>query len=359
MKKLLVVLLAMLLMAGCGSTTDEGEDPEEGKETIKVALLVGFLGDMSFNDSAARGVNQAAEEFDDVDVKIIEFGNTEDRFEPTLLDTADAGYDMIMVATTLQEYVEIHAKDFPDTAFVIFDTSVDYSKGGLDNVYSILYKANEASFLGGYIAAATSDTGVVGFLGGTDLPIISDFLVGYIQGAQEANPDIKVVSSYVGNWTDAAKGKDLSNTMFDQNASIVFGVAGGGGVGAMEAAVARDKLVLGVDSDQAMIFKDQGKEDFASVIVSSVLKNVDFSLYRAIDLYRQDKLPLGTTDTLGIEEGGVGLADNEYYQKLVSEEIRNKISELEEKVTDGDIVVDTAYGKTTDEINALKDSVKP
>lgn len=359
MKKLLVLLLAMLLMAGCGSGTDGDKDPETGDEKIKVALLVGFLGDMSFNDSAARGVNQAAEEFDDVEVNIIEFGDVADRFEPTLLDAADAGYDIIMVATTLQEYVEIHAKDFPDTTFVIFDTEVDFTKGDLDNVYAILYKANEASYLGGYVAAALSDTGTIGFLGGTDLPIISDFFVGYVQGAQEFNPDIKVASAYVGNWTDAAKGKELSFSMFDQGASLIFGVAGGGGVGAIEAGEERGKLVLGVDSDQAMIYKNQGNEEFASVIVSSVLKNVDYSLYRTIDLYRQDKLPVGTTDVLGIKEGGVGLADNEYYQKLVSEEIRTKVAELEEQVTNGEIVIDTAYGKTSDEINKLRDSVRP
>ncbi len=363
MKKVLALIFALVLLVGCTTTGDNGDGNGDGSgngdETIRVALLVGFLGDMSFNDSAARGVNQAAQDFDNVDVNIIEFGDVADRYEPTLLDAADSGYDIIMVATTLQEYVETHAADFPDTTFVIFDTEVDFSQGGLDNVYAILYKANEASFLGGYVAAATSETGVIGFLGGTDQPIISDFLVGYIQGAQLANPDVKVATGYVGNWTDSARGKELSFAMYDQGASMIFNVAGGGGVGLIEAGAERGRLVLGVDSDQAMIYKEAGNEAFASVIASSVLKNVDYSLYRAIELYRDGTLAIGTTDVLGIKEGGVGLADNEYYQSLVDQEIRDFVAELEEQVTNGEIVVDTAYGKSSDEINQLRESVRP
>lgn len=358
MKKILVVLLAIMMLVGCSTGTDKPKD-EDKDQPLKVALLVGSLGDMSFNDSAAAGVNKAKAELKNVEVKIIEYGTAADKFEATFVDTADAGYDMILSGSTMQEYVQKYAPEYKDSTFVIFDSQVDYTKGDLSNVYSIVYKANEASFLGGYLAAATSDTGVIGFLGGTDQPIISDFLVGFIQGAKEANPNIKVATSYVGSWSDSAKGKELSFAMYNQNASLVFNVAGGSGVGAIEAGVERKKAVLGVDSDQAMKYKGLGNESYASVIVSSVLKNVGDSLYRAIDLKLKGELKVGATETLGIKEGGVGLADNEYYQNAVSAEIRAKIAELEGKVTGGQIVVDTAYGMTTDQVNTIRESVKP
>lgn len=357
MKKLALVLLALILLAACGTAAPE-EEPEA--KVFKVALLVGELGDLSFNDSAARGVRQADEEFEDVVVDIVEYGVAVDKFESTLLDTADKGYDMIFTSSTLQEYVEAHAASFPDTVFGVFDTAIDFEKGGLDNVYGIIYKANEASFLGGFLAAKLSQTGVISFLGGMDIPVISDFLVGYIQGAQLANPDVKVAITYAGSWSDSAKGKELALTMFNnQNADVIFNVAGGTGIGGIEASVETGKWSLGVDSDQAMIYDAAGKTDFANAIVSSVLKNVDYSLYRAISLHREGKLAVGTNETLGIIEGGVGLADNKYFQANVSEEIRNEIKALEEKVTAGEIEVMSAYGKTTEEITAIRDAVKP
>lgn len=145
----------------------------------------------------------------------------------------------------------------------------------------------------------------------------------------------------------------------NQKADVIFNVAGGTGIGGIEASVETGKWSLGVDSDQAMIYDAAGKTDFANAIVSSVLKNVDYSLYRAISLHREGKLAVGTNETLGIVEGGVGLADNKYFQANVSEEIRNEIKALEEKVTAGEIEVISAYGKTTEEITAIRDAVKP
>lgn len=357
MKKLALVLLTLILLAACSTAAPE-EKPVDNK-VYKVALLVGELGDLSFNDSAARGVRKADEEFDDVTVEIIEYGTAVDKFESSLLDTADKGYDMIFTSSTLQEYVELHASEFPDTVFGVFDTEIDFSKG-LENVYGIIYKANEASFLGGYLAAKLSQTGVISFLGGMDIPVISDFLVGYIQGAQLANPNVKVAITYAGSWSDSAKGKELALTMFNnQKADVIFNVAGGTGIGGIEASVETGKWSIGVDSDQAMIYDAAGKTDFANAIVTSVLKNVDYSLYRAISLHREGKLAVGTNETLGIVEGGVGLADNKYFQANVTEEIRNEIKALEEKVTNGEIEVISAYGKTTEEITAIRDAVKP
>lgn len=364
MKKIVLLFVAFVLLVGlaaCAAPAEkpaESEKPAETAKKIKVALLVGNLGDLSFNDSAHEGLKKAQAELG-VEGSVFEYGSDPNKFEATLLDAAEQGYDIVMGSSTLKGFMETHADSFPNTTFVLFDDQVDWTKGKLANVYCIQYKANEASYLGGFVASSISKTKIIGFLGGTDQPIINDFLLGYIAGALKANPDTKVITTYVGSYTDSPKGKELSLGMFNQKADIGFNVAGGSGVGLIEAAAETGNMVLGVDSDQAMIYKAKDNLKFAEVIPTSVLKNVGASLFRAIDLYLKGELPVGTADNLGIKEGGVGLADNEFYQKMVPEEVRKMVADLEKQIIEGKIEIDTAIGKDTAEIATIRDSVKP
>lgn len=364
MKKLIKFLfagfLATTLVACAGGGDDTGDDgAANGDGGIDVALLVSHQGDLSFNDSAIRGMEEAEADFDEINYSLIEWGDDPSDLEPTMLDASETAYDIIIGPSDYQGLFEEYASEFPDITYILFDEEVDYDAADVDNVYSIVYSANEASFLGGFMSARISETGVLGFLGGEEGPIINDFLVGYIEGALEADPDIKVATSYVGSWNDSSKGKELSLAMINQEADILFGVAGGSGVGAFEAALEKDIYTLGVDSDQALIYEDQDKLDYAEIIPTSVLKNVDNSLYRAMELYIDDELPVGETETLGLEEGGVGLAQNDYYEELVPEDVREEIEELEEKISSGELEVDSVYGKSTEELNEIKDSVNP
>lgn len=368
MKKFISILVVLLMLVGCSSTsttttttdTTASTTTETTTEKIKVALMVSALGDFSFNDSANEGMVMINENLGDkVETKVIEYGSDKSKEEAAFLEACEGDYDMVIVSSSMKPYLEQYSADYADKTFIIFDDEVDYTNGANSNVYSIVYKANEASFLGGYLAAKISDTGVIGFLGGQDIPVISDFLVGFVQGAKEANPDIKVAISYVGAWNDSAKGKEQSLAMVNQNATLIFGVAGGSGAGAIEVGKEKNIKILGVDSDQALVYENQGKTDLAENIITSVLKNVGASLYRAVDLYVNDKLPVGTTETLGLTENGVGLADNKYYQEAVSEELRAEIEALKEKVSSGEIKVDSAYGMTTEQISEIRESVKP
>ncbi len=356
MKKVLNVLLVVLLalsvlgLAAC-KKKEEAAAPAEKK--LRVVLYInGTLGDKSFFDSAHRGVEKATADFG-ITTKTIEGTYEQANWEPDITQLAEGEWDIVIAGTwQLVDYLQEIAPKHPEKIFITYDTSVDYSKGDLDNVYSILYAQNEGSFLVGALAAlvTTSDMPkanpqkVVGFLGGMDIPVINDFKVGYTQGAKYIDPDVNVLVSYANSFSDSAKGKELVLAQYEQEADISFNVAGQTGIGLLDAAKDKDRYAIGVDSDQYFLYKDTDPA-MAANIVTSMMKNVDDSLYRAIKLHLEGNLPVGEAEVLGIAEGGVGVADNENYRKLIPDEFRNQIKELEEKIVSGEIAVDTAIGQ--------------
>lgn len=358
MKKMFALLIVLVLLVSCGPA--KAPTTPSSTDKVEIVLLVGTLGDLSFSDSANEGMQKVKEDFGDkVNVTVIEYSSDVTKEEPALLDAAEGKYDLIIASSTMKTYLEKHAANFEDKKFVMFDETIDYEKYPFKNVASIQYKANEASYLVGFIGAKMSKSGVLGFLGGMDLAIINDFLLGYIEGAQAANPDIKIMHTFAGSWSDPSKGKEQSLAMVGKNADVIFGVAGGTGMGAIELAAERGFHAIGVDSDQAMILKASGKTNLSEVILTSALKNVGASLYRAVDLYLKDELKFGEAEVLGIKEDGVGLAVNEYYEKLVPKEIRDEAEALRQKVVNGEISISSAYGKTTEEIDQIRNAVQP
>jgi basic membrane protein A len=355
MKKVLYVFLAVLLaLSVLGlATCKKKEEAAPGEKKIRVALYVnGTLGDKAFFDSAHRGIKQAEEEFG-VYTKTIEGTYEEANWEPDLAQLAEGDWDVIIAGTwQLVQIVEKLAPKHPEKMFVIYDSSADYSKGGLDNVYSILYAQNEGSFLVGALAALITSSDmpkvnpekVIGFLGGMDIPVINDFKVGYIQGAKHIDPDVEVLVSYANAFNDPGKGKELVLAQYEQGVDIAFNVAAETGIGLLDAAKDKDRYAIGVDSDQYILFKETDPAK-ADNIVTSMMKNVDDSLYRAVKMYIEGTLPVGKAEVLGIAKDGVGVADNENYRKLIPEEFRSRIKELEDKILSGEIKVDTAFGQ--------------
>lgn len=352
--KRVLILSVITLMVFSTMSAFAGGDKEAADESkVKVVLYVnGTLGDKSFFDSAARGVNQAVKELGIVG-KVVEGGYDPARWEPDLLQLSEGDWDIVIAGTwQLQEYLEKIAPDHPEKRFFTYDTTVTYANGNLGNVYSILYSQNEASFLTGALAAmiTTSDlpqanaAKVVGFLGGMDIPVINDFKVGFEEGVAYIDPSIEVLVTYAGAFSDPAKGKELSLAMFDQGADITFNVAGETGLGGIDAAKEKGKYTLGVDSDQYLLFADTDAEKAAN-IVTSMMKNVDYSIYRGIKMHIEGTLKYGEAEVLDIEKGGVGLADNVNYQKVVSADMRAKIEDIAKKITNGEIKVGTAFGQ--------------
>ena len=386
MKKLVSLLLAVSMVAvlftGCTTPeaqqeaaaeteveeTEEAEVAEEATEAedgevnmadLKVILLLtGNTGDLSLMDSGANGMKMIEEKYG-CTIKINEMGNDATAYEPSLLDAAEGDWDIIIGSGwQMQEPMQKVAPEHPEKKFIIFDAAVDYTVADLSNVYSINYKQNEVSFLVGYVGGRISETKQIGFVGGMDNVTIADFLLGYIDGAQYADENMKVSSSYVGDFVDTTAAKEMTLAQYNQGADIVFACAGGAGLGVFDASKEAGKYAFGVDSDQAIVFAETDPAK-AELIVTSGEKRVDNSLLLAFDKIAAGTIPWGQEEMLGLADNAVGLSVNEYYEAIVPEEVRNEVDEIAAKIASGEIVVETAFGKETAEITALVDAAKP
>ena len=384
MKKYLSIFLAALMvatmMAGCGGgnggssapapTTPAGDGGStsapapEGTKVWKVANIVnGNLGDKSFFDSCEAGLKKLQ---DDglITYKTFELGAT-DADQPKWVSTldelsADAEYDLIVCGTyQMDAYLNECAQKYPDQKYFIYDAEV-----AQPNVASITFKQNDLGYLVGTAAALMTSSDmekinpekVIGFVGGEDGPVINDFLTGFIQGAQAADPEVKIDTQYVGNFYDTGKGKEIANVMINNKCDVIWGVAGGAGNGAAEAAAEKDVWFIGVDSDQEATFS-ANQPQMAAVTIFSGLKNCGDGVIYMMNKLQDGSIEWGKTTQLGIAEGGVGLTSGGNFAKL-PDNIKKALDDVAPKVTSGEITVDTAFDESFD-IKGLRDSVRP
>jgi basic membrane protein A len=308
---------------------------------LKVVFVVhGTLGDKSFIDSAAAGLKKAAQDLP-ISLKIIEAGTDRSKWEPALDDAADAGYDVIVAGTfDMIDFVTKIAPQYPDEKFITFDTTPDYTKCDCKNVLGIMYQTSSAGYLAGYAAAKISKSGTIGEVVGMDFPTVTDFKVGFDQGAKAANPNIKILSEVAGTFTDPAKGKEIALAQIGQGADIIFPIAGGTGIGSLQAVKDSGKLAVGVDSDQAAIFEATDPAQ-AAVIFTSVEKKVGQSLYLALKGTIDGTQTYGHSELLGLKEGAVGISKNKQYDAIVPADVRADVDAQEKKIQSGEITVDT------------------
>ncbi|TYP71971.1 BMP family lipoprotein [Paenibacillus methanolicus] len=342
----LALSILMLALSACGNSNSSepasgaADADANGKKVKAVFYVDGALGDKGFFDSAQRGMDRAAKELG-MDVKTVE-GGTNQADWAAGLESLVAGnqYDVVVVGTSnMTDIVKELAPRYPDEKFIYFDDNL----GDIPNVYSMLYAQSEGSFLAGAFAALVTESKelpaanpdkTIGFIGGMDIPIINDFKSGYEQGAKYVTPDVKVVSSYIGDFANAPKGKELALAQINgQKADIVYQVAGGAGLGSLEAGNETGKYTIGVDANQNGLYPGS--------VLTSMMKNIDASVFRALELFQQGKLEFGKNEVLGIQEGGVGLAKDDLYASHVPQAIRDKMAEIEAKVVSGEIKIDS------------------
>lgn len=367
----LLLTVVMVLVTACGgnsgnqaATGDNSSNASNQGDKLKVILLIpGTLGDKSFFDAANNGLNKVKEELG-ATTKVVEMGTDKTKWEPTYNDIAAEDWDVIISGgSEITEMFNAVAEANPDKKFINYDTDIEEAPA---NVYSMTYATNEVSFLAGAAAAYATQSdmenanedNVIGFVGGMDIPGINAFLVGYIQGAQYVDPDVKVAVSYAGDFVNPAKGKELSLIQYNSGVDIIFNVAGGTGLGIFDAAKEKKKYAIGVDSDQAMLLKDTDPEK-ANLIVTSAIKKIDSAILGAVKKLSEGTLEMGKRDSLSFEEDGVGIAENDIYTSTFPEEIQAKLEEVKQKLINNEIQVDNAMGMETAEVEAIRNAVKP
>ncbi len=326
MNKKVRVLFALPLLCflalGCLRQKEEVQ-PEVTR--VAVVFATGGLGDKSFNDTCYEGAKKAQQDFG------IEFDYVEPtaiaEYEGFLRQYAKSGeYDLIVsIGFDQADALTIVADEYPDQKFAIVDMVVDKP-----NVASLVFRENEGSFLVGAAAGLKTQTNMIGFVGGMDIPLIRRFLAGYKFGAEYVNPDIKVSWKYVGDWVDPAKGKEMALEQFGTGADIVFAAAGRSGLGAIQAAYESNMLVIGVDADQCETIEGVPVTTF----LCSMLKRVDVAVYDTIESVIEGTFA-GGIKSFGAKENGVGVC------KHLPSDIQDQINDLLAKVASGEIKVPT------------------
>jgi basic membrane protein A len=233
------------------------------------------------------------EQLPNVETKIIENADVGEQ-QLAARAMAEEGNDLVItVGFGSADWTDEIAKEYPDTKFAIVDAVLESPNGT-----GLTFREDEGSFTVGMVAAMLTKTGKVGYVGGMDVPLLRRFELGYIQGVKYANPDVEVVSGWIGDFNDANKGKELALTQYEEGADIIFAAAGKAGEGVLNASAERDLFSIGVDSDQDYIQPGH--------VITSMMKRVDLSVFGAVKSLTEGTLT-GGTQVFGLKEGGVGM----------------------------------------------------
>ncbi|KZK75468.1 Membrane lipoprotein TmpC precursor [Pseudovibrio sp. W64] len=299
-------------------------------ETFKPAVVYDFGGrnDRSFNEAAYKGALQF-EERTGIKFRDFEIQNPSQR-EQALRNFARRGLDPIITIGFAQAAaLEKVAKEFPDTHFAIVDSVVD-----LPNVRSIVFKEGEGSFLVGLLAAMSTESDTIGFVGGMDIPLIRKFACGYKQGAKYAKPDIEIIENMTGTtgaaWTDPLKGGELARSQFARGADVVFHAAGLTGTGVLQAAADEGKLGIGVDSNQNHLHPGS--------VLTSMIKAVDVAVDKTLTDAKEGKWTSGV-EVLGLAENGVSWSYDEYNKPLITAEMQSAVEQAKMDIISGKVEV--------------------
>jgi basic membrane protein A len=300
-------------------------------DTIKPAILFDMGGkfDKGFNE----GVYNGGQKFSKMTgIKIQEFEvQNEGQREQGLRNFAKHGDNPVLAIGFAQaDGLTVVAKEFPKTEFGIVDMVVD-----LPNVHSFVFKEQEGSYLAGMLAAmAAGPTGKVGFVGGMDIPLIRKFACGYVQGVKAVEPNMEVFQNMTGStpaaWNDPVRGGELAKSQIERGASVVYAAAGATGLGVLQAVADAGKLGIGVDSDQNYLHPGH--------MLTSMVKRVDVATEDLFNDAKAGKFTAGISN-LGLKEGGVDVAFDQYNKDLVKPEWKAKVEQAKKDIIAGKLEV--------------------
>lgn len=333
------VVAAAATMAGLAGCGGEGGGAASG-DTVKVEMVTdtGGVNDQSFNQLAWEGMQQL-EKDNGWEVGYLESTQEAD-YAPNLDRCVDDGCDLIWgVGFAMADAIANCASTNPDKQFAIIDNA---NPSDAANITGVQFRAQEPSFIVGYIAAAFSKTGKVGHVGGIGSEVMDGFEYGYMGGVAYANSvkgtNVQVQSQYAESFSDSAKGKSIAQRMFSDGCDVVFHAAGGTGTGVIEAAAEAGQWAIGVDMDQSHLAPDN--------VITSALKRVNVAVVDVSNQLINGDLEGGSNVTLGLTEDCVGIPEDHH---LYGDEIYNEALEVEEKIKSGEIVPP----KNEDEYNSF------
>jgi basic membrane protein A len=335
----LALVVAALGLAACGGSDDDEEagtttpaatGGEAAGEAIKVGLVtdVGQLNDRGFNQLAYQGVKRAQSELG-VEMRVLESASDSD-YVPNMSSLADEGFDLIIgVGFAQGEAVDTVANEYPDARFVIIDVDQQSLPHKPANVVGLLFKEEEVGYLAGYLAALTAKRepgpDVISSVGGMKEPPVDRFIAGYQAGAKKAEPGIKLLNGYSQDWDDLAKCKEQALNQIGGGSTIVFQVAGGCGLGALDAAKEKDVWGIGVDADQSFL---------GPHVLTSAQKRVDQAVFQTIKSVQDGSWKGGRNAVFGLKEDGVGLGT---ISPKVPAEDREAVDAIAKEIVAGDV----------------------
>jgi basic membrane protein A len=344
---ILAFCVAVALLPSCAPRTEARRENCQ----IKVGIVfdIGGKNDRSFNAAAWEGVKRAERELP-ICLYDVEPGNPTS-IEPAMRAFAEKNFDLIIgVGFAQGPIMQAVAEDYPNIKFAIIDGVILEKDGKTpkSNVASLVFREHEGSYLVGMIAAYKSRTGIIGFLGGMDIALIRRFETGYKEGAKSVNPNITVISNYVGvndaAWNNPAKGKELALAQIEKGADVIFTAAGNSGLGAFDAVEQygrnergeANRFVIGVDSNQNGV-----KPGF---VLTSMVKRVDNAVFEVVKEVLEGRF-VGGFHVFGLDKDGVAFALDEYNRDLIPVEVIEKVEEAKAKIISGEIIVTDAMAK--------------
>jgi basic membrane protein A len=324
-----VVAAALVMVMACGGSSGGGGTTK----TYKIGLVtdVGGLNDKSFNHLAYLGLQKAITDFK-VQGDVTE-SKTGDDYIPNLTNFASKGYDLVIgVGFLMQEAIGTVSGQFPAVHFAIIDGAGTDAQGNdlkHANVESLLFREQDAGAMVGVIAGMLEKQGkakknlhVIGAVGGVSIPPVNRYIAGYKWAAAMEDPSIKVLIGYSNDFTDPAKCKGVAQSQINQGADILFQVAGGCGLGVLQAAGQASVYSIGVDADQ---------KDADPSVIASALKKVDVATYTSIKDVVNGQFTSGTL-TFSIANDGAGYALDNF---TLPADIQAEVNSVQAKIKAG------------------------
>lgn len=317
------------------SSQSSSQQMTASKPTLKVGMVadVGGLNDHSFNQLTYQGLLTAEKKLGVKGTAVV--AKSQSDYVPDMTRFAQGGYDLVIgVGFLMQDAIVKVSKEYPNVKFLLIDQPVK----GRPNVTSAVFASQQIGFLAGALVAyiekdksvnlpGLRHNNIVGVVGGMQIPPVDVYMAGYFEGVHYVDPSVKVLYGYTGNFNDPASGKSLALAQHSKGADIVYQLAGGTGLGVIQAAKDEGFYAIGADSNQAYLAPKH--------VLTSTSKLVNVAVFDTVKALQEGNFKPGAV-TYDLQNHGVDISP---ILKGVPKNIVDKVEALKQKIIDGQITV--------------------